>query len=165
MTLAEKIQALRKQSGMSQEQLAERITVSRQAVSKWELGESFPDIDNVVQLSKIFSVSTDYLLKDGASADAISKEALSLRETPCAEGAAAAYASNENAAPRRTVRTSRDSHDDDGIVHHAAQASVVYIVATIIFLLIGFFFRLWHPGWIVYLIATAYYLHSQRRNR
>jgi len=67
MMLSEKIQILRKQSGMSQEQLAEKITVSRQAVSKWEQGESFPDIDNIVQLSKIFSVSTDYLLRDDVS--------------------------------------------------------------------------------------------------
>ena len=64
MTTGEKIQQLRKEHGMSQEQLAEKITVSRQAVSKWELGESLPDTDNVVQLSDIFDVSTDYLLRD-----------------------------------------------------------------------------------------------------
>ena len=150
MTLAEKIQALRKQSGMSQEQLAEKITVSRQAVSKWELGESFPDIDNVVQLSKIFSVSTDYLLEDDASASAIRAES------------SAAAASNENAYPLGAVKS---SPDDGGIAHHAAQASVIYIVATIIYMLIGFGLNLWHPGWIVYLIATAYYLHRNRSER
>jgi len=65
MTLGEKIQVLRKQSGMSQEQLAEHITISRQAISRWELNESVPDIENIVQLSRIFGVSTDYLLKEG----------------------------------------------------------------------------------------------------
>ncbi|MFD0715221.1 helix-turn-helix domain-containing protein [Paenibacillus sp. GCM10027626] len=64
MTLGEKIKQLRKQKGMSQEQLAAHMTVSRQAVSKWELGESMPDTDNIVQLSKLFEVSTDYLLKE-----------------------------------------------------------------------------------------------------
>jgi len=67
MTLGEKIQILRKQNGMSQEQLGAIMAVSRQAISKWEVGESIPDVDNVVQLSEIFGVSTDYLLKNGAS--------------------------------------------------------------------------------------------------
>jgi len=65
MTLGEKIQILRKQQGMSQEQLAAKILVTRQAISKWELCESLPDVDNIVQLSEIFHVTTDYLLKNG----------------------------------------------------------------------------------------------------
>lgn len=64
MTFGEKIQGLRKKKGMPQEQLAEQITVSRQAVSKWELGESMPDIDNAVQIAKLFDVSMDYLLNE-----------------------------------------------------------------------------------------------------
>ena len=67
MTLSEKIQILRKQKGMSQEQLATHVMVSRQAISKWELGESVPEVENVVQLSKIFNVTTDYLLLDNVS--------------------------------------------------------------------------------------------------
>jgi transcriptional regulator with XRE-family HTH domain len=62
--LGKKIHQLRKGRGMSQEELAGQLTVSRQAISKWEIGESVPDTENVVQLSKIFSVSTDYLLHD-----------------------------------------------------------------------------------------------------
>jgi transcriptional regulator with XRE-family HTH domain len=64
MTLGEKIQQQRKSKKLSQEELAARITISRQAVSKWELGESKPDIDNIIQLSKLFGVTTDYLLVD-----------------------------------------------------------------------------------------------------
>jgi len=62
--LGKKIQQLRKDNGMSQEELASKLTISRQAISKWELGESMPDTENVVQLSKLFGVSTDYLLID-----------------------------------------------------------------------------------------------------
>ena len=51
MTLGDKIHQLRKARGLSQEQLASQITVSRQAISKWELSEAMPDIDNIVQLS------------------------------------------------------------------------------------------------------------------
>ena len=67
--LGEKIQRLRKEKGLSQEQLAAQITVSRQAISKWELGESTPDTDNIVQLCKIFQVSADYLLNDEYQSD------------------------------------------------------------------------------------------------
>lgn len=64
MTFGEKLQYLRKSKGMSQEQLASIINVSRQAVSKWELNDSLPDVENILQLSKLFEVSIDYLLKD-----------------------------------------------------------------------------------------------------
>ncbi len=64
MTFGEKLQSLRRQSGLSQEQLASQLTVSRQAVSKWELDNSLPDTENIIQLSKLFNVSIDYLLDD-----------------------------------------------------------------------------------------------------
>lgn len=68
MSLGKKLQALRKQRGMSQEQLADALNVSRQAVSKWELDATLPDTANVVSLSRIFEVSTDYLLLDEEAA-------------------------------------------------------------------------------------------------
>lgn len=64
MILADKITDLRKRNGMSQEQLAEKVGVSRQSVSKWESARSIPDMNKIVLLSEIFGVSTDYLLKD-----------------------------------------------------------------------------------------------------
>ena len=64
MKLAEKIQHLRKQNNWSQEELAMQLGVSRQSVSKWESGTSVPDLERILKLSRIFSVSTDYLLKD-----------------------------------------------------------------------------------------------------
>ena len=67
MILAEKIALLRRQNGWSQEELANQLNVSRQAVSKWEGGMSIPDLDKILKLSALFEVSTDYLLKDGCS--------------------------------------------------------------------------------------------------
>jgi len=69
--LGEKIQRLRKEKGMSQEQLAAQLTISRQSISKWELGESMPDTENIMQLSKLFDVSTDYLLNDEIDIDMV----------------------------------------------------------------------------------------------
>lgn len=63
MNIANRIQQLRKTKGISQEELANLIGVSRQAVSKWESEQSIPDIDKVIALSDYFQVSTDYLLK------------------------------------------------------------------------------------------------------
>lgn len=64
MDLADKITKLRKQNGWSQEELAARLDISRQAVSKWESGASVPDLDKIIRMSNIFGVTTDYLLKD-----------------------------------------------------------------------------------------------------
>ena len=64
MILADKIMNLRKKKGWSQEELAEKIQVSRQAVSKWEGAQAVPDLEKILMLSKLFGVTTDYLLKD-----------------------------------------------------------------------------------------------------
>ena len=67
MILADKITALRKKAGWSQEELAEQLGVTRQSVSKWEGAQSVPDMDKVVQMSRLFGVTTDFLLKDELS--------------------------------------------------------------------------------------------------
>jgi len=68
MILADKIIDLRKKNGWSQEELAAKLNVSRQAVSKWEGAQSVPELDRVLQMSRLFGVSTDYLLKDELTA-------------------------------------------------------------------------------------------------
>ncbi|MCL1987196.1 MAG: helix-turn-helix domain-containing protein [Firmicutes bacterium] len=65
MRIGEKIRFIRQQSGMSQEKLSELLYISRQSVSAWEREERLPSLENIVQLSEIFGVSTDYLLKSG----------------------------------------------------------------------------------------------------
>ncbi|MCH5280759.1 MAG: helix-turn-helix transcriptional regulator [Lachnospiraceae bacterium] len=64
MTLPEKIMLLRKQKGWSQEELADRMDISRQSVSKWESGASLPELDKIIKISEIFDVTTDFLLKE-----------------------------------------------------------------------------------------------------
>ena len=64
MNIGERIYNLRKEKGLSQEQLANKLDVSRQSISKWELGESNPELVNIVELAKVFDVSTDYLLQN-----------------------------------------------------------------------------------------------------
>lgn len=69
MTFAEKLLQLRKREGYSQEELANKLDVSRQAISRWEMGTAVPDSSNLLQISKLFSVSTDYLLNDEYASD------------------------------------------------------------------------------------------------
>ena len=69
MNISDKIRTLRKSKGMSQEELAGQVNISRQAVSRWENGTALPDADNIVQLSKLFGVTTDYLLMDSYESD------------------------------------------------------------------------------------------------
>ena len=71
MILSEKIIMLRKKYGWSQEELAERLDISRQSVSKWESGASIPDLERIVSMSQLFGVTTDYLLKDEMKAENI----------------------------------------------------------------------------------------------
>ena len=63
MTFGERLQALRQRAGMSQDQLAERLGVSRQAVSRWERDETMPETDKVIAMADLFGVTTDYLLR------------------------------------------------------------------------------------------------------
>lgn len=68
MNIADRIQSLRKSKGISQEQLADVVGVSRQAVSKWESEQTIPDLEKIILMSEYFEVTTDYILKGIESA-------------------------------------------------------------------------------------------------
>lgn len=79
MSIGEKLKECRKKAGLSQEQLAEKLCVSRQAITKWESGREMPDIGNFQNISKLFGVSIDYLLDDGETLlDTVIKEAINI---------------------------------------------------------------------------------------
>lgn len=90
MTLGEKLQKLRRARGMTQEQLAERVGVSRQSLSGWENDAALPDTANVIMLADLFGVTTDYLLREEAAT----------QSTPCAE--ASPQPGAPSAAPQRS---------------------------------------------------------------
>ena len=69
MTLGERLKSARKSAGLTQEQLSEKLLVSRQAVTKWEADRGMPDIENLKQLSKLLNISIDYLLGSGEAID------------------------------------------------------------------------------------------------
>ena len=106
MILADKIMQLRRKAGWSQEELAEQLGVTRQSVSKWEGAQSIPDLEKVVQMSRLFGVSTDFLLKDELETEdrALSEDVPPLRRVTMEE--ASAYLQlRRAAAPKMALGT------------------------------------------------------------
>lgn len=118
MILSEKIMMLRKQKGWSQEDLAEKLGISRQSVSKWESTASIPDLDKIIKMSEIFNVSTDYLLKD------------ELEELPSETAAPERYTDFEERQTARSVSLADANASMDAARKHSVP------VALAVFLLI-----------------------------
>lgn len=102
MIFADKLIALRKKSGWSQEELASQLNVSRQSISKWEGAQSMPDLEKILRLSQLFGVSTDYLLKDDineAETPIATQDAISLRRVSLSDVTAFLNAKQATATP------------------------------------------------------------------
>lgn len=147
MTLADKITEERKRNGWSQEELAEKVGVSRQAVSKWESAGSVPDLQRIVQLADLFGVSTDYLLKEHISryeTPYTSEESVPYQSASMANESRSYWGSPipENQPPLRTVSMEEANHFLDMKKKSApliAAATLMCIISpTLLILLSGF---------------------------
>lgn len=163
--IANRMAALRRQNGLSQEQLADRLGISRQAISKWERAESSPDTDNLIALAKLYHVSLDELLKLGSESG--DGAAPAQKDAPEEPEDASEPAPGEDCAPEPDVAGAEEEQDDapggtvwkfqkaDGKID--LQLFPFPIIVTIAYLLIGFLFDLWHPGWMLFLTIPVYY--------
>ena len=165
MTLqfAEHLKNARTAAGLSQEELANKIGVSRQAISRWERGEASPDTDNLIELSRVLGVSIDSLVGDTPT-KTHSKDSVHI-------GFDGIHVENE----RESVHISRDGiHVEDGnkSVHlspeelkhkfHSGRKSrtlryiqsLTFLAAVIAFLVFGFM-GFWHPAWLIFLAAPV----------
>ena len=215
---AKKLTALRKYHSLSQEALAEKAGVSRQAVSKWERGEASPDTDNLLTLSRIYSVSIDDLLGDISAEELIAvlenkKETQNPTEAPktvdtqgpatevineAPQPATGVYTEIPAASPTETapseavtepgaipgipvqptaVTTPSDifapekKSSEKGKKGKKEKPAPLYpgaaknmlkfpyiIVAAIVYIIIGYTAKIWHPTWLIFLTIPAYYL-------
>lgn len=179
---AKKLTELRKHFSLSQEALAEKVGVSRQAISKWERGEASPDTDNLLALSKIYSVSLDDLLGEKNSEEIIS--ALSEKETaenentkdeedaggiPFSKEKNEVFYEEENRASDSESSEEKRSFYSEEKTGNAEERDLralgktllkipYFLIAIIVFLIIGFSSKLWHPAWMIFLTIPAYYL-------
>ncbi|MGI5899765.1 MAG: helix-turn-helix transcriptional regulator [Christensenellales bacterium] len=166
---ATRLMMLRKEHGLSQEELAEKIGVSRQAVSKWERAESSPDLDNMVLLAKLYNVSLDALLlsddfsvKQEQTAQNTEQDSSFYAESfsenfseSFSEGSADIYGGESYSQDDETDEESGKSLPRSPIWEALDGVYPVLVVA--LFLFLGFAFNLWNPAWILFLTIPLYY--------
>ncbi len=153
LKIAEKLQAQRKAHGYSQEELADLLNVSRQAVSKWERGEASPDTDNLIALAKIYNITIDQLINSESEDEVVVEDK--------DEGKAQEKDKNESEAENIEVIQEDDDEDDEKKLS-ARQIAILAIVGgsasliiTLIYLIVGFCFDLWHPTWILFMMIPV----------
>lgn len=129
--IANRLQKLRKEKGYSQEQLAEELGISRQAVSKWERAESSPDTDNLICLAKLYGISLDELLSTDDSIEVIKEEQVNKIKYDEIEA-------EDNLEKPKSKAVE--------IVN-----GVTALVITIIYFIISSIWELWHPAWILFM--------------
>jgi len=135
--IANRLVQLRKQNNLSQEELASKIGISRQAVSKWERAEASPDTDNLILLAKLYNISLDELLKTEEEIDAVTGPT----ETPAAD------------PTDKQMKTPKNDNENKSFMQRLPYP----VIITIIYLVLGFCCGLWHPGWLLYLTIPVYY--------
>ena len=136
MTLEEQIKHYRKQAGLSQEKMAEKIGVSRQAITKWENGQVIPEVEKIVELSKVFDVTVDYLLKP-SEIDELSVKTEIL----------------EQQQKQMLVREQKRTQISKNIMYSIG----IYLIFFAVYFIGHFYFEIWNASVILaeLLIATA----------
>ena len=136
MNFSEKLLTLRKAKDLTQEQLAEKLDVSRQSVSKWESGQATPDLEKIVEISAIFDVTTDYLLKSSEIDDlSVKTEML------------------EKQQQMMLLREQKNQRTFECVMYSVA----VYLSFFAVYFIGHYYFEIWNPSAIFaeFLIATA----------
>ncbi len=131
MKLSEKIVTLRKQKGWSQEELADKLNVSRQAVGKWETETALPEVDKILQLATLFDVSTDSLLNDDVQLPQTQQP-----DTVCA-------------ADKKTKFKSKKIQKIGGLFN-----SILWLIAVAVYLIWSFVSGKWGTTWVVFIAAA-----------
>ncbi len=179
---ANRLAEMRRANGYSQEELAEKLNISRQAVSKWERAESSPDTDNLIALAELYGVSLDVLLglqvPQGYGANEI--PTATPIDTPAYEVPdEAAEAPEDESIPEPTPSNIPEPTPQDPLPHGSYYEAVEQerarerarrrrhfpypILVTVAYLVLGFVFNLWHPGWIIFLTIPLFYLPDSER--
>lgn len=136
MDFSEKLLTLRKAKDLTQEQLAEKLDVSRQSVSKWESGQAIPELDKIVALSAVFDVTTDYLLKSSEIDDlSVKTEML------------------EKQQQMMLIREQKKQQVLGCVMYSIA----IYLIFLVAYFIGHYYFEIWNPSVIFseFLIATA----------
>ncbi|MCI8529911.1 MAG: helix-turn-helix transcriptional regulator [Lachnospiraceae bacterium] len=138
--IAKRLTELRKSNNLSQEALAEKMGISRQAVSKWERAEASPDTDNLILLSKIYGISLDDLLRTENELPV----QCDMTKMDCVK--------QEETDPVIIIEEEK-TKIDFGFLRHFP----IYFVAVIAFLILGALYNAWHPGWLLFFLPPIWH--------
>lgn len=139
---ANRLQQLRKANGYSQDVLAEKLGISRQAVSKWERAESSPSVDNLIDLAKLYGITVDEMLNTEGDKVVIKTQ------------------KNTKNDIIGKLKSLISKANDFGIYPELARKLVkfpFFLVVTILYVVLCFVTKLWHPLWIMFLALPIYY--------
>ena len=184
--IANRLVQLRKQNGLSQEALAEKLGISRQAVSKWERAEASPDTDNIILLARLYGVSLDELLQTedeiprpepeevsepesntyrsetgnvGADVSAVTYDIVS-------NGAAGGAESHDESVENMTYRVEREAeHALQQQLAEATYEETLVVKAgeqqlafiSVLYIILGACFNAWHPAWLLFLLIPIWH--------
>ena len=151
--IANRLFELRKKNNLSQEELAERIGVSRQAVSKWERAESSPDTDNLIQLAQLYKMSLDELLFTTEPVGG--NDAMQADQVPI--GSDGIHIADKDGTELHIDMTGLRIDVKAESAEHKDAFPFVPIAVVAIYLVMGFVFDLWHPGWLVFFAIPIFY--------
>lgn len=143
--MANRFTELRKQHGLSQEQLAEKLGVSRQAVSKWERAEASPDIENLSALARLYGITIDELI-NGA-------------QQPFPENDSEAYADNRENSEQSIESDPSEISENNGssgitFLLHGFPFAMIVLIA---YFLTGFLLDAWYINWLLFLLIPCWY--------
>ncbi len=139
---ANRLQQLRKANGYSQDVLAEKLGISRQAVSKWERAESSPSVDNLLDLARLYGITVDEMLNTDGDRVVIKTQ------------------NNTKKDIKGKLKSLISKANDFGIYPELARKLAkfpFFLVVTILYVVLCFVTKLWHPLWIMFLALPIYY--------
>ena len=151
--IANRLQQLRKEKGYSQEELAQALGLSRQAVSKWERAESSPDTDNLICLARLYGMSLDELLNTTESTEEIKERTIEVEKEK--EENDEKYIKIEKGHICSRGCDSEFLREKKHPVAIIVISSVTALIATILFLVFGFVFNAWKDCWLFFLFIPV----------
>lgn len=171
--IANRLVKLRKQNNLSQEGLAEKLGISRQAVSKWERAEASPDTDNLILLARLYGISLDELLK---TEDEIPRPDPERVEDYVHVGFQGVHVKDKNGEvhvgwdgihvddknqgdnvhiDKNGVYVNGQKYDKEWFSHH--HHFPMWIVITVLYIIIGVMWNAWHPGWLLFFFVPIWH--------
>ena len=169
---ANRLVQLRKKRGYSQEELAEKLGLSRQAVSKWERAEASPDTDNLIALSKLYGITLDELITGCSSGKEANEEQADKTDSGEKKkeyvhiGLGGVHVENEKDSVHMNPGDKKINVNGElkDIEHYkkkgtkrAIFSGILASAATLAFIALGVFFNAWHPAWVLFLTIPVYY--------